>query len=109
VWFPDREKYIGILTSLQETLPYIKTDKHVILDLRPEGSHYELDMDPTDVAEDLAFEREDREFAKEYEKLKKDMEEKKFERNRERERLREEKRKERERRELNATNIHHNS
>lgn len=96
VWYPDRIKYIKVLKELQDVFPYIKTNRHVILDLRPEGSPYELDIDPEEVAQDLAFEKEDGEFAKKYENLKKEMERKKLERNKEREALREEKRKKRE-------------
>lgn len=95
IWFPDRIKFIKILNSLQETLPYVKTNRHVILDLRPEGSQYELDMDPIEAAENISFEKEDRKFMEEYENLRKEMESKKLERNNEREKLREEKKKSR--------------
>jgi hypothetical protein len=104
VWYPDRTKYINVLKSLQETFPYIKSNRHVIIDLRPEGSPYELNKDPLEVEEDLAFEKEDREFVKDYENIKKGMEEKKVERNKEREELRAKNRRERERNKAQSSN-----
>lgn len=102
VWYPSRKKYIDIMKSLKDVFPYAKTNKHIILDMRPEGSPYELSISMEELEIEKAFEREDKEFIKKYNELRKDMEEKKLRRNREREEGRQKQRKEKEIAEKNA-------
>lgn len=44
VWFPDRKARISTLQELEQKLPRYRSNGQIILDLRPEGSPYELSI-----------------------------------------------------------------
>lgn len=91
VWFPDRKKNIPILKSLTEVFPYAKSNRHVIIDLRPENSPYELSIPKEEIERIKKYEKEDKEFLNKYNELKRNMEEDKLKQNQIREKIEKEK------------------